>query len=146
MRADRAFLDTNLFVYLYSDTNTDKRGQVIQAMNRYECFISTQVLNEFCNVCIRKLKLPTPSVKKAVEEIRNACNLIMVDDTTVLAALDLHARYGYHYYDCLVLASALEGKCRCLLSEDMADGQVIDRTLTIRNIFRPPLPKGEAPD
>ena len=146
MRADRAFLDTNLFAYLYSGTDTGKRRQVTEAINRYECFISTQVLNEFCNVCIRKLKLPTSSIEKAVEEIRNACNLIMVDDATVLTALGLHARYGYGYYDCLILASASESKCRYLLSEDMADGQIVNETLTIRNIFRPPLPEGEAPD
>jgi predicted nucleic acid-binding protein len=34
-----------------------------------------------------------------------------------------------------MVASALESGCEYLLSEDMADGQVIEGELTIRNIF-----------
>lgn len=135
MRVDRAFLDTNLFVYLYSDTDTDKRAKVIRAINQYECFVSTQVLNEFCSVCIRKLKLSVVSIEKAIDEIRSACNLILVDDATVLAALRIYEQYGYNFYDCLILASALESECRHLLSEDMASGHAVDGALTIRNIF-----------
>jgi predicted nucleic acid-binding protein len=34
-----------------------------------------------------------------------------------------------------MVASALENECAYLLSEDMTDGQVIEGTLTVRNIF-----------
>lgn len=139
---DRAFLDTNLFVYLYSDTDVIKRKQVIRAINQYECFVSTQVLNEFCSVCIRKLALPVSDIEKAVGEIQDACNLIVVDDATVLAALGLHAQWGYNYYDCLILSSALESNCRYLLSEDMANNQTVNETLFIRNIFQLETPEG----
>jgi predicted nucleic acid-binding protein len=135
MNGIRAFLDTNLFVYLYSDTDASKRERVLQTINQYERFVSTQVLNEFCSVCIRKLKLPVVSVQKAVGEIMSICNLIIVDDATVITALGLHERYRYSYYDGLILASALESDCRYLLSEDMADGQEIAGRLIIKNIF-----------
>ena len=34
-----------------------------------------------------------------------------------------------------MIASALENDCQYLLTEDMADGQVIEGRLTIENIF-----------
>ncbi len=135
MNEDKAFLDTNLFVYLYSDSDQAKKEQVVRAVNRYERFVSTQVLNEFCNVCLRKLKLPVPAVREAAAEIKRSCNLVVVDDETVISALSFHEKYGFSYYDSLMLASALESDCAYLLSEDMADGQVIEGRLTIKNIF-----------
>jgi len=50
-------------------------------------------------------------------------------------ALSLKDRYGYSYYDCLMLASALEGNCRVIYTEDMSDGQMIDGALEIINPF-----------
>ena len=131
----RAFVDTNLLVYLYSDSDAAKKEQVVKSLNLYERFISTQVLNEFCNVCLRKLNQPVESVRQAIMEIVNTCNLIAVDDAAVLSALELHEKYHYSYYDSLILASALKSGCKYLLSEDMADKQVIEDRLSIVNIF-----------
>ena len=131
----KAFLDTNLLVYLYSDSDVSKRQLVVQTINKYERFVSTQVLNEFCNVCIRKLKLPVSDIHNAIQEICNTCNLVYIDDKTVIKALGNHERYGFSYYDSLIIASALESDCSYLLSEDMADGQIIENQLTIANIF-----------
>jgi predicted nucleic acid-binding protein len=51
------------------------------------------------------------------------------------AALRIAARYDYHVYDALIVAAALQADCELLYSEDMQDGHVIDRRLTIRNPF-----------
>ena len=93
--ADRAFLDTNIFVYLYSGTEPHKCAHIFSAINAYHRVISTQVLNEFCNVCIRKMKLSVPFVKNAVEEICETCELLAVDDVTIMEALGVHEKYGY---------------------------------------------------
>ena len=135
MSAAKAFIDTNLLVYLYSDSEISKRSRVIQEINQYERFVSTQVLNEFCNVCIRKLKLPIDAIQNAVEEIKTICNLIIVDGDTIHIALRLHEKLGYSYYDCLMLSSALGSGCQYLLSEDMASGHVIEESLTIKNVL-----------
>ena len=135
MSEGKAFIDTNLFVYLYSDTDAVKKEKVIQEIDKYERFVSTQVLNEFCNVCIRKLKLPLSNIQSAITEICKTCNLVVIDDTSVLKALAHHERYEFSYYDSLIITSALESDCNYLLSEDMSDGQVINGVLSIRNIF-----------
>jgi len=131
----KAFVDTNLIIYLYSDTDTFKKERVIQSIDKYERFISTQVLNEFCSVCTRKLHIPLSDIRNAIIEICKTCNLVIVDDLTVTKALEQHGKYGFSYFDSLIIASALESDCRYLLTEDMADGQIIDGKLTIKNIF-----------
>ena len=135
MNGVRAFLDTNIFVYLYSETELQKCARISSMINTYHRVVSTQVLNEFCNVCIRKIKLPTLFIRDAVEEICETCELLEVKDLTILKALDVHKKYRYAYYDSLIIASALEHDCQYLLTEDMADGQVIEGRLTIQNIF-----------
>ena len=60
---------------------------------------------------------------------------MIVDDYTVIKALEQHEKYGYSYYDSLIISSALESECSYLLSEDMADGQLIEGSLAIKNIF-----------
>jgi predicted nucleic acid-binding protein len=58
-----------------------------------------------------------------------------VNERTVKKALFVHGKYGYSYYDSLMIAAVLENGCDYLLSEDMVDGQVIEGTLTVKNIF-----------
>jgi len=135
MNAGRAFLDTNIFIYLYSNTELNKSERVSSVISVYQRIVSTQVLNEFCNVCIRKMNYPVPFVKRAIEEICEMCEFFEVNDLTIVKALDVHEKYRYAYYDSLIIASALEHECQYLLSEDMSDGQVIEERLTIRNIF-----------
>jgi len=43
-------------------------------------------------------------------------------------------RYGFHWYDSLIVAAALEANCNVLYTEDLQDGQVIDG-LAIKNPF-----------
>ncbi|MEI6154767.1 MAG: DNA-binding protein, partial [Deltaproteobacteria bacterium] len=45
-------------------------------------------------------------------------------------------KYQYSYYDSLIISSALEKKCQILYSEDMQDGQTIEKTLKIVNPFK----------
>ena len=135
MSVGKAFLDTNIFVYLYSETEIYKRARISSVINAYHRVISMQVLKEFCNVCIHKMKLPVPFIKDAVEEICETCELLEVNYLTVVKALDVHEKYWYAYYDSLIIASALEHDCLYLLTEDMSNGQVIEGRLTIKNIF-----------
>ena len=135
MSAVKAFVDTNLLVYLYSDTEPDKSKKVMDALGQYECIVSTQVLNEFCHVCIRKMKIAVTDVRKALDEITAVCRLMAVGEKDIFCALRIHDKYGYSYFDSLMIASSLNSDCRYLLSEDMADGQVIDLRVMVRNIF-----------
>jgi predicted nucleic acid-binding protein len=135
MCAAKAFIDTNVFVYIYSGDEQDKRRQAVEQIDRFDRVISTQVLNEFCSVCIRKLQMALPSLGAAIKKICQTNLVSAVSKATIEQALFIHGKYGYSYYDSLIIASALENCCEYLLSEDLTDGQVIEGSLTVHNIF-----------
>ncbi len=98
--------------------------------------MSVQVLNELASVASRKLRMSWPDVTAALADIKILCpSPIPVTVEIHDAALRLAARHGYHIYDALIVAAALEGECSILYSEDLQGGQVIDGRLTIRNPF-----------
>ena len=132
---DKAFIDTNVFVYLYSGTELNKRQMASDALNTYDCFISTQTLNEFSSVSLRKMRASLEDTEEYLDEMEDSCTVLTVTPTTIRYALSLHEKYSFNYFDCLMLASALQAGCNLMLSEDMADGMVIEDTLTIKNIF-----------
>ena len=81
------------------------------------------------------IKITIDKIQDFTRRIYNCCDLAYIDEETIEKALEIHAKYGYSYYDSLIVASALERDCVYLLSEDLADGQVIEGRLTIKSIF-----------
>jgi len=132
---DNVFLDTNIFVYLYSEDEPEKQSVALKTFDRVHCVTSTQVLNELCSVCLRKLGRNSNEVLLSIKEIIENCELCNIDIDTIQYALLLHNKYGYTYYDCLILASAIVSKCKCLYTEDMQHNQFIEGKLKIINPF-----------
>ena len=131
----RTLLDTNVLVYAFT---TDRRAEVAQDLLRRGCAISVQGLNEFTNVARRKLGMSWPEVGEALAAIRTLCPVILpLDVATHERALQVAERHGCSFFDALVIAAALAGGCRELLSEDFHDGLVIDGRLRIIDPFHP---------
>jgi predicted nucleic acid-binding protein len=134
--SDKAFLDTNVFVYaiIQNDPRSDRAEELIARGGT----ISVQVLSEFAALVRRKSKMPWVEIRRALDGIKTLCpEPLPITLDTHGEALAIAERYGYKIYDALIVASALEGRCAILYSEDMQDGQVIDHRLTIRTPFRP---------
>lgn len=134
------FIDSNVFVYLFDETDDRKREAaeriVDSALQTHNASISFQVVQETLNVLTRNL--PTPmSVEGAKDFLRQVLvPLWRVSPSPALydRALDLQSRYRYSFYDSLIIAAALDAGCTQLFSEDLQDGQRIEG-LTIRNPF-----------
>ena len=135
MQDDLAFIDSNVIVYAYSHTEQNKRDIASNVIIENDCLVSTQVLNEYCNVCIKKKFISIPEIQNDITEILNNCGFYVVDEVTINRALFIKNSYGFSYYDSLIIASALECGCSTLFSEDMQHGQVIENTLKIINPF-----------
>ena len=97
--------------------------------------ISVQVLNEFVAVASRKLHMSWIEIREVLAQVRAVCAVEPVTVETHERALRLAERYGISIYDALIVSAALLANCKTLYSEDMQDGQVIERQLTIRNPF-----------
>ena len=130
-----AFFDTNVFVYAL--VQDDPRSQQAEDLIAEGGTVSVQVLTEFADVVRRKAKMPWDEVRFAIENIKALCpDPLPITLDTHREALAIAERYGYRIYDALMVASALEARCTILYSEDMQDGQVLAKRLTIRNPFR----------
>ncbi|RDJ22920.1 PIN domain-containing protein [Bosea caraganae] len=131
----RAFLDTNILVYAFSD---DARNAVAEQILGKGGEISIQVVNEFSNVARRKLGFDWLQISEAVDAIRTlARGIHLLDLETHAEAIRLADRYGFSFYDALIVASALRAKCDLLYTEDMQSGLLVDGTLRIENPFQP---------
>ena len=56
----KAFLDTNILVYLHSFDEPEKQQVSMEVITRYQCCTSAQALNEFCYVGIKKQRPSAP--------------------------------------------------------------------------------------
>ena len=134
--SDRVFLDTNIVIYLYSEDEDDKRGIAYQVVNSSICVTSIQVMNELSNVWLKKYALGRFMIAKYLDEVEAVSDeVLLVHRRTINHALEIKEQYGYSFYDCVMLSSALEANCSTILTEDMSNGQIIDGTLKIVNPF-----------
>jgi len=129
---DRCFIDTNVAVYLLGEDPVKAARAEALLVNRPT--ISTQVANEFINVCTRKLGLTRAAAHENARALMRHCEVIPLDAATVDRAMRLGERYGFSHWDALIIAAATLADCTILFSEDMQNGQVLDG-LTIRNPF-----------
>ena len=132
--ATKAFFDTNVLLYLLSADGA-KADRAEDLLAGGGC-VSVQVLNEFASVASRKLRMTWDEIEEALGAVREACGVEPLSLSTHDAALKFARRYNLSFYDALIAAAAHASECTILYSEDMHDGLVIDRTLTIRNPFR----------
>ncbi len=131
----RDFLDTNVLIYAVA--KNDPRAVKAEALLANRGLVSIQSLNEFVSVAHRKLSMPWKEVREFVDLICILCpDPVPISLDTHKAAVAIAQKYGYGIYDALIASAALESGCKTLYSEDLQDGQIINRQLTIRNPFR----------
>ena len=137
MNADN-FVDSNVFVYLFDETDDEKyrRAQnlVRELLDNETGCISFQVVQETLNVVGRIVGPDSDELDRLLEEILMPLWKIDPSELLYRHSLQIQARYGFSFYDSLIVAAALEAGCTTLYSEDMQDGQRIEG-LTIRNPF-----------
>jgi predicted nucleic acid-binding protein len=130
----KAFFDTNVLIYTVAENDRTLRAERLLMSGGV---VGVQVLNEFVSVARRKMHMPWADVIEALDAIRVLCpSPVPVTIHTHETALMVAQQHGFEIYDALVVAAALEAGCSTLYSEDLQDGQVIDRKLTLRNPFR----------
>ena len=121
------FLDTNVLIYAY-DPSVPKKQQVAQNLVRKalagDILISPQVLAEFAATLLHKLSPAARSedVVSALDALA-PIKLVATDGDTVRRAVEARAKYGVHFYDGMIIASAERGNCGRIWSEDLNAGQ-----------------------
>ena len=121
------FLDTNVFVYSVDLRDVRKqriaRSIVFEAKKSDKYLISAQVLNEFANVALGKLRLTKEQTLVMVNKFVAIRAVPVLPEWTV-RALEIMGTYGIQFFDALLLAAAEANGCDEILTEDLSDGQV----------------------
>jgi predicted nucleic acid-binding protein len=134
MSAKRAFIDTNILLYLFS-VDTERANQA-EAVVKQGGLISVQVLNEMANVAIRKLAMPWQEVNEILDLIRSLCTIEPLTIETHDMGRRVAERYKLSVHDAMIVASAKLAGCEILYTEDMHDGLLVAKQLRILNPFK----------
>ena len=135
-----AFIDTNIFLYSYDESDPVKakkaRELILKLIKEHKGVVSTQVVQEFCNVALKKSSSPlNPS---DVNEILNEVLLPILehipDSSFYRRALKTYVRYSLSFYNSLIIQAATDLKCSLLYSEDMQNGMQYN-CVTVVNPF-----------
>ncbi|MEK6713295.1 MAG: PIN domain-containing protein [Nitrospirota bacterium] len=140
MNGDKVFVDTNIIVYAY-DRDAGKKYQIASKLVKDLWHsglgvLSTQVLQEFFVTVTNKISPPLDIVK-ATGIVKNLSkwNVIVNDVNILLAAIEIHEEHKFSFWDSMIIAAAIKGGAKALLSEDLSDNQEIEG-LIIKNPFK----------
>lgn len=140
MSAERVFIDTNVLVYLFDDSEPEKQGLAARCLREEarEIFVSTQVLQELY-VALTKGRDPLATHEIAERAVRDAAgySVVQVDTPLVLSAIEAARQHRLSFWDALIVRAAVQAECGTLVSEDLNAGQVIDG-VRVQNPFTQP--------
>jgi predicted nucleic acid-binding protein len=134
------FCDTNVLVYAYDQTASEKRDQARQLVERlWESgagVISVQVLQELYVTLTRKVpaRLSPENARSIVADLAT-WRVIEPAHEDVLVAIDASRRWKVSFWDAMILIAAGKAGVLTLWSEDLTDGQIYDGVV-VRNPFR----------
>jgi predicted nucleic acid-binding protein len=106
------FLDSNVCLYILDKQNPKfaRAKELLESRPK----ISTQVIVENINVCIRKFNLEKDFTLDHAKSLQKACQVLSITNETVSIAMKIFNRYSYRIFDSMIVASALEAKCEIL--------------------------------
>jgi predicted nucleic acid-binding protein len=125
----KVFLDTNIFVNSFDATAPKKAkraAQLIrQAIETGNGIISSQVVPEFFDVALRRFVLPMLIANAEQYMATTFRPLLAVHSSLGLygEALRIATTFKLSWNDALIVASAIEGECDVLFSEDLQNAQ-----------------------
>ena len=134
------FLDTNIFIYTFDGRSPSKQKKAQSLIGRTLSdgggAISFQVVQEFCHVALKKFEKPfsVKECKTYLDEVLSPLCEIYPSMDLYRMALDIRDETGFGFYDCLIIASAVQGGCKTIYSEDLQSGRRV-LGITIQNPF-----------
>jgi len=122
-----SFLDTNILVYAYDPSDQHKQNiskELVRGAFLGRNMISAQVLAEFASTLLHKVAVRrTAEEIAAMLDILSPIKLVIPDADMIRRAVEVHAAYGIHFYDGMIVAAAERAGCENILSEDLNSGQ-----------------------
>lgn len=127
----RVFVDTNVLVYYRDARDAVKQKAAAEWMallwELRAGRLSTQVLQEYYVTVTAKLD-PGMAVEDARDDVIALGSWNPLEPTLALmeSAWQAQDRWGYSFWDALIIAAANAQRCTILLTEDLQHGQLLD--------------------
>ena len=131
----RVFIDSNIIVYLV-DNRSNEKTKKAQDFLSPDFFISTQVIAENVNVCLKKLHLNKETTFDFARRILNRFRILQITEATLLKSFEISIKYQLSSWDSIIIAKAILNSCSIIYSEDMQDGLIVENSVTIINPFK----------
>ena len=134
---EKIFVDSNIWLYLFLQDNSNKYKIVEKYISENDnslMFISYQVINEVTNQLIRN-NFNETIIRKNIDYLYKICTISNFSKDVLFLASSLREKYTFSFWDSMIVSSSLTCGCTILASEDMQDGLNIDNMI-IRNIFK----------
>lgn len=134
---DKFFVDSNIWLYAFIHGDEGKRtiSKRIASSGGSKIALSTQVLNEVSFNLIKKAKVGEDFIRSLIQDMYAQYEVSLITEATMTLASAMRMKYGFSFWDSLIVASALECQCAVLHTEDMQNGQIIENQLKIVNPF-----------
>ncbi len=135
--AQRSFFDTNVLIYSVDRADPAKQtialGLIARHAKERTGVISTQVLQEFFSAATRKLGIEPIQARQHLRDFR-VFDIVQVTPAIIEEGVDCSILNTLSFWDGLIVASAAAAKCAELLTEDLADSQIV-QGVAVRNPF-----------
>jgi predicted nucleic acid-binding protein len=124
----KTFIDTNIFVYAQDNSDEAKtkvsQELITKLLLEKQGFISTQVIQEFCNVFLKKSEKPLKpdDIAEIIDNLLMPLLAHTPDSSFYKRAINIYHRHSLSFYDSLIVQAAIDLKCELLYSEDMQNG------------------------
>jgi predicted nucleic acid-binding protein len=125
------FLDTNVLVYSFDDSEPAKRARarelIATALTDRNATISYQVVQEFLNVATGAFASPMNRDQAAtyLRDVLMPLSSVWPSRSLFALALDIQLETGYGFYDSLIVAGAVEAGCGRLLTHPPGPGTTV---------------------
>lgn len=132
----RVFVDSNVMVYASDPTDLAKMHQaaawLTSLWRQGSGAVSPQILNEYYSVVTQKLS-PGLDFRIARRDVRRYLRwqLVRPDRQMYDIAFQIQDRFGFSWWDCLIVAAAKRGGSTHLLTEDLQHGQDLGSLIVV---------------
>jgi predicted nucleic acid-binding protein len=138
--SERAFVDTNVIVYLFDEHAPAKQSAAGALMRSFVDgqvvpVVSTQVLQEAYSVLTGKLNLEGATALTLLQKMERSGFIVETTDVPLVwRAANRSIEDKLSFWDSLIVESAIAAQCSVLYTEDLQHGRRFDG-LTVVNPF-----------
>jgi len=122
----KVFIDTNILIYANDRRIPEKqliaRKLISDSLRSGNAVLSTQVLQEYVNVALNKLKQNGEIIIRQLK-ILETLEVIRQSPGMIRRAVEIKSTYKINFWDACIISNAESAECDILYSEDLNPGQ-----------------------